>query len=174
MKKVLFSLFSIGALIACNNTTEAVEDKTEMAEVQEVVIEEQSVGMQYYGDTIDAQGAVKASALYAMLENTDSVSTKVEGTINQSCKKKGCWMQMDMGDGKEMRVTFKDYGFFVPTDLDGETAIIEGYATMETTSIDDLRHYAVDGGMTEEEASEKYTEPEVAIAYVATGVIIKE
>lgn len=170
MKKVLLSAFSFAALIACNNTTTAVEDKTEMAEVQM----EQQANVAYYGDSINMEGAIPANQLVAMLENSDSIATKVEGKVNQSCKKKGCWMQMDMGDGKEMRVTFKDYGFFVPTDLDGETAIMEGYATVETTSIDDLRHYAVDGGMTEAEAKAKYTEPETNIAYVATGVIIKK
>ena len=81
-------------------------------------------------------------------------------------------MKMDIGDGKEMRVSFKDYGFFVPTNLGGETATIEGIAKITTTSVEDLKHYAEDGGQSEEEIA-AITEPEVAISYVATGVIIE-
>ena len=168
MKKVLFLAISAAFLSACNNTTSQPEEKTETTEVSS------TPDYQYHGDTITDEGAVESKALYAMLASTDSVQAKVMGTINSSCKMKGCWMKMDMGDGKEMRVSFKDYGFFVPTDLNGETAIIEGFAKMDTTSVDDLRHYARDGGMSEEEANAKYTEPEVSINYVATGVIIKE
>lgn len=167
MKKILFLAVSTALLTACNNTTSNAEEKTETAEVVA------TPDYQYYGDTITDEGAIESTALFAMLDGKDSVNAKVMGTINESCKKKGCWMKMDLGNGKEMRVSFKDYGFFVPTDLNGETAIIDGYATVDTTSVDDLRHYAVDGGMTEDEAAAKYTEPEVSLTYVATGVIIK-
>jgi hypothetical protein len=167
MKKLLFLAVSTALLTSCNNTTSGAEEKTETAEVVT------TPDYQYYGDSITEEGAVESKVLFAMMNGQDSVHTKVVGTVNESCKKKGCWMMMDLGDGKEMRVTFKDYGFFVPTDLNGETAVIDGYASVDTTSVDDLRHYAVDGGMTEEEAAAKYTQPEVSLTYVATGVIIK-
>ena len=38
-------------------------------------------------------------------------------------------MKMDMGNGEELRVRFKDYGFFVPTNLNGEQAIVDGVAS---------------------------------------------
>ena len=44
-------------------------------------------------------------------------------------------------------------GFFVPKDCEGKVAYMEGTAFYDTTSVDDLRHYAVDGGMSEEEAA---------------------
>ena len=83
-------------------------------------------------------------------------------------------MTMPLDGDKEMRVTFKDYGFFVPKDCAGKTAVIQGKAYLDTTSVEDLRHYAMDGGMTEEEATAKYTEPEVAISFEATGVALLE
>jgi hypothetical protein len=165
MKKITLFLLSIAFLSACNNTTIDAEVKTETAEV------EQQPEYKFYGDTIDVENAVEANTLMAMAGTKDSLAVKVKGTVLESCKKKGCWMKMDLGNGEEMRVTFKDYGFFVPTDLDGETAIIEGFAQMDTTDVETLRHFAEDGGKSKEEI-EAITEPEVTLNYVATGVII--
>tara|TARA_R110002072_G_scaffold70522_26_gene170256 strand:- start:351 stop:851 length:501 start_codon:yes stop_codon:yes gene_type:complete len=166
MKKIAFFLVSLAMLSACNNTTNQEEEKIETENT------EITVDYQYYGDTISQDGAIEASELYAMLEGKDSVMVKVKGVVNQSCKVKGCWMKMDVGDGQEMRVSFKDYGFFVPTNLAGETATIEGIAKITTTSVEDLKHFAQDGGQSEEEIA-AITEPEVSISYVATGVIIE-
>ncbi len=167
MKKALFFAFAGSLLFACNNTATSAEEKTETAEAVP------TTDYQYYGDTIDTENAIESNKLYAMLEKSDSVAVKVQGKINGSCKMKGCWMKMDMGNGEEMHVTFKDYGFFVPTNLDGETAIIDGYATIDTISVADQKHLAMDGGKSEEEIA-AINEPKVTLAYVATGVIIKE
>ena len=44
---------------------------------------------------------------------------------------KGCWMELAPdGAARGIRVTFKDYGFFVPTDVAGRAARLEG--TFET------------------------------------------
>lgn len=169
MKKFPLFLLSIAFLSACNNTTKQAEVETEVEAETEEVVQEPEYAV--YGETITEEGAVEASELYAMMEGKDSLALKVKGTINESCKKKGCWMKMDMGNGDEMRVTFKDYGFFVPTDLNGQTAIIEGFATMDTTDVETLRHYAEDGGQSAEEIA-AITEPEISLNYEATGVII--
>ncbi len=166
MRKVAFLFMSVALLSACNNTTNQAEVKTE--DVEEIV----QVDYQVYGDTISDEGAIMVTELLQKMQENDSVSAKVEGTINSSCTVKGCWMKMDLGNDKEMHVTFKDYGFFVPTNLDGETAIMEGYAITDTIDVDHLRHLAHDAGKSEEEIA-AINEPEVGITYVATGVIIK-
>jgi hypothetical protein len=168
MKKTAFLLMGIALLSACNNTTNEAEVKIESENV------EVASSYQYYGDTISStDGATESGKLFAMFTDTDSMDVKVTGTVNSSCKVKGCWMKMDLGNDKEMHVTFKDYGFFVPTNLNGETATIEGYAKLDTLDVDYLRHLAEDAG---KEASEieKITEPEVTLTYVATGVVIEE
>lgn len=166
MRKVAFLFLSVALLSACNNTTNQAEEKIDSPE--EIV----QIDYQVYGDTISAEGAITAAELLAKMQGNDSVSAKVEGVVNSSCTVKGCWMKMDLGDDKEMHVTFKDYGFFVPKNLDGETAIIEGYAMTDTIDVDHLRHLAHDAGKSEEEIA-TITEPEVGITYVATGVLIK-
>lgn len=81
-------------------------------------------------------------------------------------------MTIDKGDGTTMRVKFKDYGFFVPKDIAGKTAIMEGMARMETTSVDEQRHYAEDAGKTKAEI-EAITQPTRELVFEASGVIIK-
>lgn len=159
----------MGTLVwACNNTTNTADDKTtELADAST-----QSVSYNYYGDSISPDNAVSASELAGMMAGKDSVPVKVEGIINASCAMKGCWMKMDLGDDQQMHVTFKDYGFFVPKNLNGETAILEGYASVDTLDVAYLRHLAQDAGKSEEEIAE-ITEPKVSLTYVATGVLIQ-
>lgn len=71
-----------------------------------------------------------------------------------------------------MRVTFKDYGFFVPMDSKGSEVIMQGKAFADTVTVDMLKHYAEDAGKSTEEI-EAITEPEVAIAFEATGVLVE-
>ena len=98
---------------------------------------------------------------------------KITGKIASVCQKKGCWMMMETSDGQTMRVRFKDYEFFVPKDCAGKTAVIEGIAFNDVTSVAELRHYAEDANKSKEEI-EKITQPEKKPAFEAEGVIIYE
>ena len=99
-------------------------------------------------------------------------SAKVEGEIVEVCQKKGCWMTVKKDDGSTVRVTFKDYGFFVPKDAAGKWVVMEGIAFFDTLSVETLKHYAEDAGKPAEEIA-KITEPEFKLSFEAEGVIIK-
>lgn len=173
MKKVTFFLLGIALLGACKNSIKSGKEKTpEAADTVAVETEASRPEISYYGDSIDDAEAIEASQVLALLEGKDSLQVKLKGTINSSCKRKGCWMKMDLGNGEEMRVSFRDYEFFVPKNLNGETAIIEGVAYRDTLDVDFLRHLAEDAGKSEEEIA-AITEPEISINYTANGVIIR-
>lgn len=126
-----------------------------------------------FGDKISTEGAITPTELKTSMEGKEEIeSIKVKGKVAAVCKKKGCWMKMDMGDGTEMRITFKDYGFFVPLDCDGKVATIEGKAYINVTPVDELQHYAEDAGKSEEEIA-AITEPLRELTFEATGVIIE-
>jgi hypothetical protein len=91
--------------------------------------------------------------------------------VESVCQVKGCWMKLKMENGQTMRVTFKDYGFFVPKDIAGKTIVFEGNATTKTTSVDELRHYAADAGKSKDEIV-KITEPKTELAFEANGVLV--
>jgi hypothetical protein len=125
-----------------------------------------------YGETITKKKAVSTSAIPGKLQSSETVDMKAKGTIVEVCQNKGCWMTLDMGNGQTLRVTFKDYGFFVPKDAAGKTAWIEGTAKKDTMSVAQLKHSAEDAGKSEAEIN-AITEPKEGIAFIAKGVIIE-
>ncbi len=127
---------------------------------------------QYFGDTISEAGAIAADQLTTQMQGKDSLKVKLTATIADVCQKKGCWMNLNIGKDQTMKVSFKDYAFFVPKDAAGKTTVIEGVAFTDTTSVADLKHYAEDAGKSKEEI-EKITQPEINIGFEAHGVIIK-
>ncbi|MFK7922349.1 MAG: DUF4920 domain-containing protein [Bacteroidia bacterium] len=183
MKRFFYLMMVAFVWTACQTTesaqTETIEDATAEAvvEVEKMTFPEDSLSADgnksFHGLRIDAMNAMPVADLQAAVTETGSMDIKIAGPVEAACQAKGCWMTMPLADGTNMRVRFKDYGFFVPKDSKGKTAIVEGRAYTDTTSVDDLRHYAVDGGMSEEEAAAKYNEPKIEIAFEATGVIIE-
>lgn len=129
-----------------------------------------STDYQSFGQEITAEKAGEVAGLASMTE--DSVYTKVAGKVVEVCQAKGCWMKLDLGNNETMRVTFKDYGFFVPKDSQGKEVVIEGVAVRKVTPVDELRHYAEDAGKTPEEVAQ-ITEPRQELAFEAVGVLMK-
>mgnify|MGYP003327772052 CR=1 FL=1 len=85
--------------------------------------------------------------------NTD-YKVKVEGEILSTCPMKGCWMKLSVAQDTIL-VRFKDYGFFVPkTGVKGSIAIVNGYLSIDTLSVAQLRHYAEDSGKNKNEENE--------------------
>lgn len=126
----------------------------------------------HYGAKIDDKDAVSMSEMLKKMEGKESIDVKVEGKVMECCQTKGCWMKIDKGDGTSMRVKFKDYGFFVPKNSSGKTAVMQGKAFIETTSVEELKHYAEDAGKSKDEIA-KITEPKKQIVFEAEGVILK-
>ena len=77
---------------------------------------------------------------------------------------------MNVGE-EELRVTFKDYGFFVPKNSSGNDAVIEGALYKKLVNVEMLKHYAEDAGKSEEEIN-AITEPKEQFVFEASGVII--
>lgn len=137
-------------------------------------VEQAALNVMYYGDTINADGAMAMADFVTATMGKDSLDAKVDCEIITSCKKKGCWMDVKLADDRAMSVRFKDYGFFVPTEgLEGKRAVIQGHAVREVTSVDDLRHYAEDAGKTPEEIA-AITAPDTNWVFTAEGVIIRD
>lgn len=156
----LWSLVLVVCIVACNGT---VKEKTDEAQAN-------LVGN--YGEVIDAKGAISTKELVKMLESSDSVSVKVEGEILATCAMKGCWMNLQLDNGEEMRVTFKDYGFFVPSEgMEGNRAVIQGKALRTVTDVATLKHYASDAGKPQIEI-DAITEDKEELTFEAEGVII--
>ncbi len=159
--------FVVSALtFACQQKTEVVQKTT-----YEVVGEAEVVPGNY-GDLIEAEDVVSTTGMIAEVESKGTFQGKISGEIKEVCTKKGCWFAMELPNGESMRVTFKDYGFFIPTNSQGFPIVMEGVATLSETDVETLRHYAEDQGKSKEEV-EAITEPKKEITFEATGVVIK-
>ena len=123
-----------------------------------------------FGENIDTDGALAAKEIINALADQSSMQTKVEGTVQEVCQMKGCWMTMDLGNEQSMRITFKDYGFFVPKNASGRKAVIQGELKKEITPVATLRHYAKDAGKSQAEI-DAITEPQTELVFVAEGVL---
>ena len=128
----------------------------------------------FYGEVIDTVRGLNGEALKTALSLFEGrAQVRFEGEITATCPKKGCWMNVASGRDTVF-VRFQDYGFFVPTEgAEGKRTIVEGEAFYDTLSVADLRHYAQDAGATEEEIA-AITEPELELAFMATGVMIED
>jgi hypothetical protein len=171
MKRILFVLLVATLVIACKNETKTEETTQEIQEIQET----QDMAYASFGDNIEAEGAISASEMverFNALAIGDTITAKVSAKINEVCQMKGCWMKLDLGNDQDVMVTFKDYGFFMPLNAEGEV-IINGKAFLKETSVDDLRHYAEDAGKSAKEIA-AITQPEKTFAFEADGVLLKQ
>jgi hypothetical protein len=88
-------------------------------------------------------------ALEDVIKNPEKYENKkiiIEGTVNNVCQKKGCWMEvLAKKDQPGVRMTFKDYGFFVPKDAAGYKVRAEGKVKITTLSKETADHYQEEG-----------------------------
>lgn len=96
----------------------------------------------------------------------------VEGVIAEVCTIKGCWMTLRVPGREDLLVRFKDYGFFVPRNAAGRTAIVHGVALTREFSVEALRHLAYDAGRTPAEIA-AITEPKTSVTMIADAVWIQ-
>ncbi len=68
---------------------------------------------------------VALSALVAQHDDYAGDSIVVAARVSQVCQKKGCFFIAQDGD-TTVRVSFKDYSFFVPTDISGRNVTLVG------------------------------------------------
>ena len=71
------------------------------------------------GDAFDYNNYVEIADALSNIPNNE---VTVKAKVNAVCQVKGCWMTLvDDDPGDEIFVKFKDYGFFMPLDLSGES-----------------------------------------------------
>lgn len=167
MKKYFTFIIVLVFFGSCKGQTKANENQVE----EHANIAYTSVGMQI--DDKDASPASKMADRYVSLKAGDTLNLKMIAMVDEVCQAKGCWMTLNLENGDQVRVTFKDYGFFVPKDIAGKEVIVNGKAFVEETSVEDQKHYAKDAGKSAEDIA-AITAPKKTFAFEADGVLIKD
>lgn len=161
MKNVLLACVCVFLLFSYNDKVEAQAEKDVYKS---------------FGEKIKSDGAVSTTHIaskYKTMKVGDTLNTKVIAKVNSVCQAKGCWMRLDLEDGNEVMVKFKNYAIFMPKDISGKHVIVNGKAFVEEVSVDEQRHYAEDAGKTKAEIA-SITKPKRTFSFEADGVLVKQ
>ena len=187
MRKLLLTTFSAATLAACLLPSATAQKPTQQVPVpmppkadapaaapQDAAAPAKLDPARYdhFGDGIAA--GTKAVPLADVLKDPSQFLDKpvrIEGPVTAVCQVKGCWMHLGSASAPVM-VKFKDYGFFMPKDAAGRTAIVEGSMKMVQETVEQTRHYLEDAGKHDE--AQKITEGRKLLTFVASGVALQK
>ncbi len=169
--KILVALaISVFTLVSCKNRGAENLKKEEAKEVsQEMVYESYGVEISSGNSLSPAEMAAR----YQDLKIGDSLELSFKTRVNQVCKAKGCWMTLELPGEEEVMVRFKDYGFFVPRDIEQKEVLIQGKAYIREVSVEEQQHYAQDSGKTAAQIA-AIDQPKRTLSFEAIGVLIKK
>ncbi|MBQ0786883.1 MAG: DUF4920 domain-containing protein [Oceanihabitans sp.] len=167
MKKYILIAMLLTVFVACKNDTK--KENTTIEETKEVAYTS-------FGEEIIADDAIAAASMaehYKTMKVGDSINSKMIATVADVCQSKGCWMKLDLENGEQVMVKFKDYGFFMPKNIAGQEVIINGKAYVNEVPVEELRHYAEDAGKSAEEIAQ-ITASKKTYSFEADGVLLVE
>ena len=139
-----------------------VAEESEVLRLSEPV--EVTATYEVFGSTLTKSGT--PLSLAELVEDNDKYLDQevlVETRIAKVCQKKGCFFVATEG-ASTARVTFKDYGFFIPTDSGGKNVVLLGTFSRKSVSKEQAEHYAADLGEKVASAPEKFEYSIVASA----------
>jgi len=168
MKKYIILLLLLVAFVSCKNDSKNKEES--------VIVESKELAYKSFGKEIIADDAIAAKSMakhYKTMNLGDSINSKMIAKVDAVCQAKGCWMKLNLENGEQVMVKFKDYGFFMPKNIAGKDVIINGLAYVNEVPVDELRHYAEDAGKSAEEIA-AITSPKKTYSFEADGVLLVE
>jgi hypothetical protein len=149
-----FALFSNAPeLFAADNKVQRLSEPVEVTATHNI-----------FGGALPESGT--PLSLANLLGNSDKYLDQevlVATRIARVCQKKGCFFLAQ--DGPSIaRVTFKDYGFFIPTDSAGKDVVLLGTFSRKPVSKQEAEHYSADLGEKAAIAPERFEYSIVASA----------
>jgi len=86
----------------------------------------------FYGEPFDTSVAITVPALLSKMKDQSIADAVVSGKISSSCHDDGCWLELQNENGSPIHVDW-DEKFHLPTDIAGKTAVMSGYAFLDST-----------------------------------------
>ena len=143
MKRIsLFTVFA--SLVLTLGHIAVAEEESAVIRLSEPV--ESTDAWETFGEPLDETlGEVSLTALVDDGENYLGEQVLVTARISQVCQKKGCFF-IAQERNTVLRVAFKDYGFFVPTDISGRRVTFAGELIQRELSEEQAEHISEDMG----------------------------
>jgi hypothetical protein len=123
-----------------------------------------------FGKRVDTAQNMPATRLEAFMGKMTRISTTVKGKVLKVDTPKGGWFRLDAGNGKVIKVHFKDYNVTIPTGLRGRQVMIEGVAQKQFIA-DDMQHFAGDT-VTGKKQHQSNADPKQRLIFEATGLMV--
>ncbi|MDZ7806931.1 MAG: DUF4920 domain-containing protein [Gracilimonas sp.] len=129
---------------------------------------QQTEAYEVFGASVeDWDNSVSLNDLIESPDKFKGETLTIETRIAEVCEKKGCFFVANAGS-KSARITFKDYGFFIPTDSKGKAVKLIGNFEVRELTEEQARHYAEDAGQDPDQISG----PQKEYSIVATSVLV--
>ena len=165
MKKLLALLF-VAAIAFCadaaNAQTNKSKSKSKTKAAKATVIKR--------GVAIGDSEMVSLADVLATPQNFTGKKVVIEGVIERSCTKMGCWMEIAAAKGGDAVRAETEHKFFLPLDAAGMKIKAEGEFSVKTISKEDADHLESEGGKVKRNEDGTATE----ISFVATGVELRK
>lgn len=140
----------------------------------------------FYGAEFDTTKAIAfdqavAKFKQSQLQDFDIEDSKVKGmnvvlknTVSSVCQGQGCWMKYNTSSNSDsVRITFKDYAFFVPIHIQGQESFTSGIMYLDSTGVDELRVIASEEGASEADI-QAINKPVFEYKLYADGVFVSD
>jgi hypothetical protein len=101
-----------------------------------------------FGEPVAPGDALPLARVLGAPDDFASRVVTVEGKVRRNCTRRGCWMELATSLDPTLpgcRVTFKDYGFFVPLDSAGSSARVQGTVLVQTVEAPEVAHLESEG-----------------------------
>ncbi len=135
-------------LIAAMSVFVAAADQLEANKANTVLRLSEPVTKDAQTETFGAEldQTLQKVTLNELLSKSDAYVGKafqVDTKVAKVCQKKGCFFIAQQGDDV-IRVAFRDYGFFVPTDSAGKTVTLAGELIKKEMTTEQVEHFNKD------------------------------
>jgi Domain of unknown function (DUF4920) len=101
-----------------------------------------------YGAPIGSGESIPIATLLSAAERYADRPVVVEGIVRRVCQRRGCWLEIATtpeATAPGCRMTFKDYGFFVPADAIGARVRAEGRVRLTNVPAAQVAHLEQEG-----------------------------
>lgn len=98
----------------------------------------------------ELQDGLETTTLGAITGDAESFSDRIvrtEGTIERVCQRMGCWMELRAENVPPVRVPLAGHNYFLPRDVTGRPAVIEGRVVVQPLTEDVRRHLESEGAV---------------------------
>lgn len=103
-------------------------------------------GTRLFGEELSEIAETSLADIVSEPSRFDGQSVKTAGEITSVCQSAGCWMEIRVdADSPGIRVPMAGHNFFLPRDVVGSRATIEGQVIVAELSAEDREHLESEG-----------------------------